>query len=280
MVVYADILFVINTLINYILLLLTARTCDLYVSRIRLALGAAFGGAYAVAALYIRAPFFSGILFVAVSGIVMALIVFGKTDQLFRAALVFFAYGAALAGLLFGLQRFLNRGGNIYSVASVKTLAITFFIAYFLLSVLFRRFARNRKGGGIVPVQAELGRRKIAFNALRDTGNSLSDPLTGRRVIVTDYAVAAKLLDEQTRDWMDISRLSDPVGLFEKLVSVYGSRRVRLIPYSAVGVKSGFLLAFRPDHLTVGGVEDKKSLLAISPTRVSDGGQYSALAGV
>ena len=55
--------------------------------------------------------------------------------------------------------------------------------------------------------------------------------------------------------------------------------RFRLIPYRAVGVRSGLLAAFSPDMLKLDGKEVTDPLVAISPGPVSDGGAYSALAG-
>ena len=55
--------------------------------------------------------------------------------------------------------------------------------------------------------------------------------------------------------------------------------RCRLLPYRAVGVEHGLLLAVRLDGARVGGREWKGLLLALSPTPVTDGGGYSALIG-
>ena len=55
--------------------------------------------------------------------------------------------------------------------------------------------------------------------------------------------------------------------------------RFRLLPYSAVGVSGGLLLAFRPEELYIDGERRDGALIAISPNRVADGGGYSALIG-
>ena len=57
------------------------------------------------------------------------------------------------------------------------------------------------------------------------------------------------------------------------------SRRFRLLPYQSVGVECGLLLAVRLDMARVGEREYRGVLAALSPTRLSDGGAYSALVG-
>jgi hypothetical protein len=54
--------------------------------------------------------------------------------------------------------------------------------------------------------------------------------------------------------------------------------RLRLVPYRAVGVDGGLLLAV-PCIVRTGKEKPRKALAAFSPTPVSDGGEYEALIG-
>ena len=58
-----------------------------------------------------------------------------------------------------------------------------------------------------------------------------------------------------------------------------GRQRCRLLPYQAVGVDCGLLLALRLDRVRVGQEDYGSILVAFSPTPLSDGGTYSALIG-
>ena len=55
--------------------------------------------------------------------------------------------------------------------------------------------------------------------------------------------------------------------------------RFRLLPYRAVGVERGLLLALRMDRVQVGEEDRGPMLAALSPTPVSDGGAYRVLVG-
>jgi len=52
--------------------------------------------------------------------------------------------------------------------------------------------------------------------------------------------------------------------------------RFRLVPYTTVGTGRGLLLCFRPDRLTV-EQKPRETLIALSPTPLSDLGEYSAV---
>ena len=73
--------------------------------------------------------------------------------------------------------------------------------------------------------------------------------------------------------------LRDPAGGLARLGEGPLRGRLRLLPYRAVGVDRGLLLAVRVDRARVGGEELGPLLVAMSPTPVSDGGSYRALIG-
>ena len=113
--------------------------------------------------------------------------------------------------------------------------------------------------------------------ALRDTGNTLQDPLTGRPVVVVEGEKLRPLLPELPR--LDRQSLAHPVELLRDLEGTAGDLRLQLLPYRAVGVECGLLLALRVDQANCGGGEVRDCLTALSPTPLSDGGGYSALIG-
>jgi len=124
----------------------------------------------------------------------------------------------------------------------------------------------------------ELARLKLVFDtgaadltALRDTGHTLTDPADNRPVVVADCRALASILP----DWADPS---DPVQSVERCHAT-GSRQARLVPYRAVGVENGMLLALRAQQVTVDGRPMGRLLVALSPTAVDDGGGYQALIG-
>ena len=73
--------------------------------------------------------------------------------------------------------------------------------------------------------------------------------------------------------------LLDPVEGLTRLGEGTWRRRFRLLPYRAVGVSRDLLLAVRVDEVEAAGEGQPTTLVALSPTPVSDGGRYRALIG-
>ena len=74
-------------------------------------------------------------------------------------------------------------------------------------------------------------------------------------------------------------QLLDPAGTLEGVRDPEWKRRFRLLPYRAVGVDRGLLLAVRVDQAWIAGEDRGPMVVALSPTPVSDGGGYAALLG-
>ena len=240
-VVYVDSLFIINIVINYILLLVTAKICGAVTPRLRLLGGAALGAFYAVAAVLPLPAFFVNLLVKAAVGILMVLIAFGGQARLLRVILVFFAAAAAFGGVIMAVS-LISGGGGIGEVrlsVSLKLLILAFAVVYAVLTLVFNRAARhrgfpgggNRTGGngGIVTLELCHAGRTMRIRALRDTGNALTDPMTGRAVIVAGVNDIRPLLAPETQRAVAELRRRDAVGVLEELAATNSAVRFHLI---------------------------------------------------
>lgn len=278
--VYIDSLFIINLVVNYIMLLVTAKICAASVRRLRLLGAAAAGAAYAVAAVIPAAAFLSSPFVKIAFGILMALAAFGGQVRFIRTTLVFFAVSAAFGGVVMAASLFGGGSvfGGLFTSASLRILILSFVVGYVILTLVFKRSARH-KGGTIVPVTVRHAGREVLVRALRDTGNALADPLSGRPVMIAGVGDLKPLFTSGVAAVLSGLGKSGAVEVLEELSEHERTMRFSLIPYSTVGVSGGMLLAFKPDEIVVDGKIRTGMLLALSPNSVSESGAYSALIG-
>ena len=117
----------------------------------------------------------------------------------------------------------------------------------------------------LIPVELTYGTNSIKLMALRDTGNGLSDPVTGKPVLVLG-ADAAQQLTGLT-----------PMQLRSPVENVGALPGLRLIPYRAI-CGSGLLLAVRVQNLKMGDSRGS-CVVALAPEVLSLEGKFQALAG-
>lgn len=265
-VIYIDSLFFINLATDYLLCLAAARICALKLKRLRYALAALFGAVYSVAVFLPGFGFLSTAFFKLMSGVIMALIAFAAERKPLRCTAVFLAVSAAFGGALWAVG--MARGGlsGGYAQISTKVLLMSFALCYAASDMIFRCRALlmdKRR----MPVTVVFLGRESGFMALMDTGNSLSDPVTGAPVMIVCPHALLPIFRDKTRLLSELS----PVELVEYSLRVPElSGKIRLIPYSAVGV-SGLLPVFRPDKVIVDEKENRELLIAVSQSAAGDG---------
>lgn len=281
-VVYIDSLFLLNFVVNYLLLLAAARLAGEVIRRLRLAGGAALGALYAAAIFFPGMQFLLHPLCKLGAAVLMLLVGFGGSRRFLRVTLVFFGVSAAFGGGIFAIELFGGRGltlknGIFYSGMDLRLILLSAAVCYVLITLVLNRTARHIGRRETAPAVISWGDRTVALTALVDTGNTLTDPVTNRPVMVAEGEKLSGLFPSGSAP--DTETLRDPVAALERL-SVGAERgRYRLLPYQAVGVDCGLLLALRADRVRVGDEDYGGILVALSPTRLSDGGGYSALIG-
>lgn len=278
-VVYLDVLFLLNLVVDYLLLLTSARMTGEPFSRLRLGGGALLGAAYAAVVFLPGFAWFSHPVCKICGGVTMVMIAFGVSRHLLRLVLVFFAVSAALGGVILALQLLGTGGltlenGVLYTGFDLRLLLVTVILAYVALSLIFRRVARH---GGVrrdlCNAKIMVGGQCVSIAVLLDSGNTLTDPIRNQPVLVVEGHLLRQVLPETIDP-------RDPVGSLKQLEDRTWRGKFGLLPYRAVGVECGMLLTVRSDWVVINGRERKGLTVALSPTPVSDGGAYQGLFGV
>lgn len=121
------------------------------------------------------------------------------------------------------------------------------------------------EGRRFIPVTLDHNGKTLRFTALRDTGNTLIDPVTGKPVLVADATVAQKLTG------LTRQQLLRPVDT----LSSGQAPGLRLVPYRTID-RNGMLLAMRIPSARIGGRE-RSTVVAFSPEIL--GKDFQALVG-
>jgi stage II sporulation protein GA (sporulation sigma-E factor processing peptidase) len=168
--IYLDTLFLLNAMIDYLLLLCSARLAGEPLERLRFGAGAVLGGGYAVALFLPGMGFLYHPLCRLSVAVLMVLVAFARSRRLLRQILVFLALscafgGGVLAVSLLGGQG-LSGGGVISTEVDLKMVLLSAAGCYAALSAVFRNWGRHSHvNGGLRPVKIRLGEREISLFA-------------------------------------------------------------------------------------------------------------------
>ena len=254
MVVYLDLVVLLNFLVDFLLLLGTNRLAGFPMELRRCGAGAVLGGVYSGACMLPSFRFLGNWLWRIVSLFLIAALSFGWNRSALKRSGVFVLLSMALGGIAVSFGR-----------SDFPALILAAAGVWLLCRVAF---GDSVGGQEYVPMEIESGDKKVTLVALRDSGNILRDPITGEQVLVIGSDTAAILTG------LTPQQLKNPL---ETLASQSGSG-LRLIPYRAVGQSGGMLLAKRFDHVKI-GKRVQSAVVAFAPEGVGGGSMYQALAG-
>lgn len=265
--VYADSLVLLNTAVDYLLLLCAGKLCALPLRRWRIGLGALWGGVYALGAV-LWPDFFALLSVKLFAGALAVVIAFGWTERTLRGVIAFYAAAAAFAGAVYAAAGLagvdVSRG--LYVPVSLRMLALSFAVCYAVVSLVFRHAGR-RAERKLDAVEIALNGRRAAVTALEDTGNELTDPISGDAVLVVSAEALAPLFDDP-----GFLTAADPLSALEA-----GGTRFRLLPCATAAAERALLLCFRPDEIRVNGRLRRDLLVAVSQNRLAPDGDYQAV---
>ncbi len=256
MVVYVDVLFFVNFIINYMLLYLTAAIAHIKPKISRLTAGAALGALYAVLIFLpdLKFGYTAVAKFLFSMGVVAVAYNIRGVRLYIKALGIFYLVTFACGGGVMALFQFANLGASLGMVIKngvfyihlpwhilFLAIVISYVVIRFVWGALQNRLSRENM---YVKVGITLDGKEVWLDALLDTGNSLCDPLSNAPVIVAEY--------EYLRPILPPALLSEEgVPPMEDIEDDAVKGRLRMIPFSSLGKEHGMLVGFRPDRAII-----------------------------
>lgn len=267
MEVYVDVLLLINLLVDYFLLSLTAKLLKKKTSVLRLVLSSLLG---ALSSLYIFLPqmniIFEVFIKVAVCGL-MTLIGFNNTTlkSFSRSLSVLVAVTFGYAGFMIAFWYTFKPTGMIinnsvvyFNVSPLFLIAFSV-VAYLIISIVKIVTEKNCDFAKVCEIEVFAEGKSANLRGIIDTGNSVEDMFSLSEVIVVDESVLYQLFD----DYPASKNLDN---------------RYRALPLSTVS-GAGLLNGYRCDTADViyngKKIQLIKPILAISKVKLDDG--YNAI---
>lgn len=248
---YIDVLIILNLLVDFLLLISADRLCGYPVRFKRTILAALLGGIYAGICVLPGCQWLGGFFGRILSLGIISGIAFGFCRTALRRSMMFVLLSMALGGIALGIGN-CNFGTILLSAGGIVAMCVI--------------GLSGRIGTEYIPIIIRHSQEMVRFYALRDTGNTLTDPISGQQVMVASADLGTRLLG------LSEEELNDPVGSIRKIGGA------RLIPFQSVGTSGGLLLAQRFDDVTIGSRRGS-CLIAFAPHKLGVGEPYDALVG-
>lgn len=292
--IYADILFVVNLVMNAFVLWLTSRITK-NGRKHRWWMAGAGAMAFLYTLLLVVTPLQGVNAFIAQVGILAAgvyIAFFPKGVKAFlrymlAAYLISFIVGGLgmalffLTDLPYAVHIIASDLGAFSRSVSVQLAVTGMIISYVLIKLgqyILER--RNLKKQMLCNVEVYMDETSVAFDALVDTGHSLREPISQSPVIVAEFEYVKHFLPEGLRNLFYEKQENNLTGLLLGQENTFYTR-LRMIPFTSIGRANGMLVGFRPDRVTVRDDTEKQArqdiIIGIYNDKLTRDGRYQGL---
>jgi len=252
--VYADILFIVNLYVNFILLLITAKFLHKAVYKIRLALASVLGAFYSFT-VFLDLPAWAAVL-LQLCVISAVMLIFCKITSFFdfiKSVLCFYLFNIIFAGGMYALWTWLRprnmfvKNSVVYFDISPMLLIISTLVIYVFLAAVNRITQGKRQDSHYADISFELFGQHITMKGYYDSGNTLQDVFTNTPVVVCSFAAIKPYLPRKLADLLEEYFRA---GGFEGECDNEYMAKIRLIPCETIH-RGGLLPSVKPANFTI-----------------------------
>lgn len=253
--IYIDILFCLNLIIDYMIILSVKHFLSVDAKRYRMIFGAITGGLSSFIILLPPMPsvvswiinLLSACIIIAVSFCPLSRIKFIKTAATFF--LISFCYCGLMIAIwmIFSPQNIVIRNSSVYIAVSPIVLIITTLFCYIVLRIILKITGRAVPKNINCKIHIKYKGMEKEIQGKIDTGNTLKEPFSGEYVIVVREELFKETIN--LNEYMNITKNN-------KIIS-----DIRLIPFNSVG-GTGLIPAIKPDSIKIFNNNNEMSVSA------------------
>lgn len=260
MIVYVDVLFIQNFLIDFILILLTMQTLKLNPNFLNITIASLVGAIYVFTKLFSFVEVFSTWPFqIIIAALIMFISIRKRSKSyLIKSTIIFIAYSMLISGACYYISTTSN--GSLMNI-SYKNIIITFIIIYLLsyrIVVFYKERSINKEL--TYEILVHIKDETFSIRGFLDTGNELREPVSNLPVIIVERGVLNGIK-------------------LNKNDLIY-------IPFSVVNFSNQKMSGFKADSIEIiksrDNIEVKKNVITkavvgISENSLSEYGEYNAI---
>jgi len=254
---------------------------------LRIILGSTIGAAYACIYYISNLRIYSNIILKLVLSIAIVYVSFNsKTIKSFLKELLFFYFTSfTFGGVTFALLYFISpsdilfQNGVLVGIYPLKMILTGGLIGFAIILCSFKSI-KNKivKKDMKCTIKIKFEEKTIITNAIIDTGNFLKEPLTGKPVVIVENNILKEVISADI-----LENLKDIINGTKQIDEKY-MKRLKLIPFSALGTERGLLFGIKPDEFSINyqdkEIKDNNVIIGLYDKKLSKNNRYNALVGL
>ena len=280
---------------DFVLIWATAKLTGFVTSFKRIFVAACIGAFYAITVFFPALhTSFSSLLVKIVFSILMIYIAFYPLSlkKMMQALAYFYFTVFAVGGAMLAAVYLINTENTMEAITSGQFTILEPLGYYWLLAAVVTAVIIGRYGTKLiiknfiknilyVSVIICLGEERVVLKTLVDTGNQLTDPVTGKPVMIAELDTLKRVIPPKAFGELKSNVDFDVNSIITCLSETHLASRLRIIPFSSIGEQKGMLVGIRPDAVIIihnhKQIEVKDIIIGIYKYKLSSKGVYNGL---
>lgn len=264
--IYIDVLFLINFTMDIILLIILKKVRKLRSSVIRTLLAAIAGGINGCIMAFVPGlPMVIKFIFMYIfTTYLMVRIAYRFTNykELMKNIIMLFIITFFLGGFLNSLYYYSDLGyffkelltDGMLSNVTVKFFLLLSPVIFIGVRLFIKAFCEIKKHHNLYMLEVKYGSERLKLKGFYDTGNSLTDPVSGKPVAIAEYGAVKTLFPDKLKNTIELY-LENGFLDVNSTDTEYAAA-IRFIPYKSIGKENGMLIGIIFNEVIVHSIDE------------------------
>lgn len=292
MIIYIDIIFIENIIMNTIILYATAIILKQKVKNIRLIISAVIGSIYSILMYITKLTIYSSIISKFILSVVMAYVAFKPNDikKIFKQIIIFYLTSFVFGGVALNLIYFLRpeniniKNGLFTGEYALKVIMLGAIMAFIIIKISIKIIKTKFNTKNMYcDINLKINEKQIATKAMIDTGNLVKEPITNTPVVIVEESLLEGIIPKEILKNLENILCGNLENLPQDIQDQY-LPKLRCIPFSSLGKENGMLVGIRLDKIKIQtediDVERKDVIAGIYDKKITKDNKYNALIGL
>lgn len=284
MIVYVDVIFFENLILDFIILLATGVICNRKIHIFRIILASFIGSTYTIGIFILG---LDNIILKIIMSFLIIFISFGFNSKkgFLKNIGVFYLTSITFGGAAFMFMFSVNpkeiifNSGAFIGLYPIKMALIGGIFGFFLIVIVGKSL--KKKFLKFCNIEIAYNGKTVKTKALVDSGNLLKEAISNLPVVIVEKSILTGLIDNFILE--NIDNILTGRWLEESNSRVY-DYKFRIIPFSSLGNQNGILLGFKADYVKIYSEDDyekKEAVIGIYEESLSGASnEYNAIIGL
>lgn len=287
MTIYIDLIFLENIFMNSIIIFGTGIILKKEIKILRILAGSILGAIYACIYYITNLEIYSNIILKLLLSFAIVYISFNSKSirSFLKELLIFYLTSFTFGGVTFALLYFISPGdilfqnGTLVGIYPLKMILFGGLIGFIIIVLSFKTIKNKiARRDMTCTIDIQINGMKKNIKAIIDTGNFLKEPITGKPVVIVEKDCLENIIPKNILNNLE-EIINGNIEIEERYLP-----KIKLIPFTALGVENGLLLGIKPDVVTI-NYQDKQInqnnvIVGLYNKKLSKTNRYNALVGL